>query len=190
MAHSSLESNEVKCIYHPGQALFHEGSKGWTCCKKRVLEFDEFMRIPGCKVRHRHCFLGKKTSAADSDVRAGGSGDGSWEMIDFVRHDFYQTPVQVHASFYLKKVDKARSRISFLPCGDKIFLSLWTTDRKKFEAEIPLFGRIDPGRSSSRILGTKVDLMMVKADGNGWPVLRADEKLTGEIIQTGKAGRA
>ena len=30
-----------QCIHHPGQALFHEGTKGWTCCKRRVLEFDE-----------------------------------------------------------------------------------------------------------------------------------------------------
>jgi hypothetical protein len=39
-------------------------------------------------------------------------------------------------------------------------------------------------------MGTKLELTLVKADGASWPVLRADEKLTGEIIQVGKAGRA
>lgn len=48
-----------ECIYHPGQALFHEGSKGWTCCKRRVLEFDEFMKIEGCKRKSKHLFVGR-----------------------------------------------------------------------------------------------------------------------------------
>ena len=69
---SSLRDNE-ECIYHPGQASFHEGSKGWTCCKRRVLEFDEFMRIEGCKRKSKHLFVGSvKTSGAEealTDVR-------------------------------------------------------------------------------------------------------------------------
>ena len=39
-------------------------------------------------------------------------------------------------------------------------------------------------------MGTKMELTLVKADGNSWPVLRADERRTGEIIQVGNAGRA
>ena len=53
------ESSPPKeCFHHPGVALFHEGSKGWTCCKKRVLEFDEFMQIEGCKKKPKHLFVG------------------------------------------------------------------------------------------------------------------------------------
>jgi hypothetical protein len=29
------------------------------CCKRRVLEFDEFMKIEGCKTKRRHLFIGK-----------------------------------------------------------------------------------------------------------------------------------
>jgi len=47
-----------RCIFHPGVPIFHEGSKGYTCCKRRVLEFDEFMRIEGCKMKDRHLFVG------------------------------------------------------------------------------------------------------------------------------------
>lgn len=54
---SSLRDKE-DCVFHPGQAIFHEGSKGWTCCKRRVLEFDEFMKIEGCKRKKRHMFVG------------------------------------------------------------------------------------------------------------------------------------
>jgi len=48
-----------KCVHHPGHPLFHEGSKGWTCCKRRVLEFDEFMKLEGCTTKDRHVFIGK-----------------------------------------------------------------------------------------------------------------------------------
>ena len=53
-----VSRDDEDCIYHPGQAIFHEGSKGWTCCKRRVLEFDEFMKIEGCKQKGRHLFVG------------------------------------------------------------------------------------------------------------------------------------
>ncbi len=70
-SHSSRSDDE--CVYHPGQPLFHEGSKGWTCCKRRVLEFDEFMKIEGCKRKKSHLFVGSKKQSAHeeaiSDVR-------------------------------------------------------------------------------------------------------------------------
>lgn len=50
--------SDQECVYHPGHPIFHEGSKGWTCCKRRVLEFDEFMRIGGCKRKPKHSFGG------------------------------------------------------------------------------------------------------------------------------------
>ncbi|KAJ2761627.1 hypothetical protein IWQ57_005997, partial [Coemansia nantahalensis] len=44
-----------QCVFHPGRAVFHEGTKGWTCCKPRATDFDEFMRIAGC-ARAAHLF--------------------------------------------------------------------------------------------------------------------------------------
>jgi hypothetical protein len=46
------------CVHHPGAPIFHEGSKGWSCCKRRVMEFDQFMKIEGCKTKDRHLFIG------------------------------------------------------------------------------------------------------------------------------------
>lgn len=194
---SKASRDDEKCVYHPGQALFHEGSKGWTCCKKRVLEFDEFMQISGCKTRTRHCFVGKKGAkrkpngaGQSGSVDGVGGDDEEYEKVENVRHDFYQTPVQVHASLYLKKVDKEKSKIRFRDDGVGLELDLKTADEKRYQADVPLYGKINPEKSSFAIKGTKVDLTLVKADGLGWPVLRADEKPTGEIIQTGRAGRA
>ena len=71
---STSRDNEV-CVFHPGQAHFHEGSKGWTCCKRRVLEFDEFMKIEGCKRKKRHLFIGSGKKA------------GTEELLSEVRYD-------------------------------------------------------------------------------------------------------
>ena len=60
---SSREAEE--CIYHPGYPLFHEGTKGWTCCKRRVLEFDEFMQMKGCETKSRHMFVGSGKKRKD-----------------------------------------------------------------------------------------------------------------------------
>lgn len=43
-----------------GQPVFHEGTKYNACCPKRkTLEFDEFMKIQGCKTGS-HLFVGAK----------------------------------------------------------------------------------------------------------------------------------
>ena len=66
-------SQGEKCVHHPGQPIFHEGTKGWTCCKKRVLEFDEFLNLEGCQSKTKHLFVGKKKSKDQeenlSDIR-------------------------------------------------------------------------------------------------------------------------
>lgn len=107
----------------------------------------------------------------------------------FSRSDFYQTGAKVMASLYLKKIDKATSTVKF-SSPTTIDLDLKTLDNKRFKQEMTLFGSIDPETSSFKIMGTKLEFELVKSDGAGWPVLRADDRHTGEIIQTGQAGRA
>ena len=69
-------------------------------------------------------------------------------------------------------------------------MDLPTSDKKRYKTELPLFGPIDGAQSSFKIMGTKVELTLVKTDSASWPTLRSDERGTGEIIQTGRAGRA
>lgn len=37
------------CTFHPGFPVFHEGLKGWSCCKTNFTDFSEFLAHPGCK---------------------------------------------------------------------------------------------------------------------------------------------
>ncbi|CAD6590394.1 MAG: hypothetical protein ASARMPREDX12_005640 [Alectoria sarmentosa] len=176
-AQLSSSRGDEQCIYHPGQALFHEGSKGWTCCKRRVLEFDEFMKIEGCTRKINHLFVGNKKKSAQE------------EAVSEVRHDFYQTPTSVIASLFLKKIHKDRAKVEFTS-QTAVVLDLPTADNKRYKTELPLFGHIDTAQSTYKIMGTKLEMTLVKADGLSWPTLRSDEQRTSGIIQVGHAGRA
>jgi len=172
---------DEECVYHPGSPLFHEGSKGWTCCKRRVLEFDQFMKIEGCKRRQGHLYAGKKKLKTADE-----------EKVEAVRNDFYQTSSSVIVSFYLKKIDKAKAKVEF-PDDETLSLDLPTTDGRRYTAEIPLWAAVEREKCESKIMGTKLEVVLVKKAGEearGWPTLRSDERATGEIIQTGRAGRA
>ncbi|KAJ2012098.1 hypothetical protein IWW57_006418, partial [Coemansia sp. S610] len=48
--YEDVANDQMACQYHPGLPEFHEGLKGWTCCKTRVHSFDDFMEIGGCKL--------------------------------------------------------------------------------------------------------------------------------------------
>lgn len=93
------------------------------------------------------------------------------------------------ASFYLKKIDKAKAKVDF-SSPSTIELDLPTSDSKRYVQTIPLYATIDQKASQFKIMGTKLELTLVKADGSSWPVLRSDEQRTGEIIQVGRPGRA
>lgn len=69
--------DEEECVHHPGVPIFHEGSKGYSCCKRRVLEFDQFMKIAGCKTKTKHLFVG-------SGKNGNGNG-GAEEVLTTVR---------------------------------------------------------------------------------------------------------
>jgi hypothetical protein len=111
-------------------------------------------------------------------------------FLRFTRHDFYQTPSTVIASFFLKKIVKDSAKVQFE--AQQILLDLPTSDSppKRYKAEVPLYAEIDAAKSSYKILGTKLEVTLAKADGSSWPVLRSDDRLTGKILQVGKAGRA
>jgi hypothetical protein len=107
------------------------------------------------------------------------------------RYDFYQTQTAVIASFFHKKIDKDAAKVEFKET--ELVLDLPTTDApvpKRYKAQVPLYASIDPAKSTFKILGTKLEVSLAKADGSSWPVLRSDDRLTGEILQIGRAGRA
>lgn len=115
--------------------------KGYLCCKRRVLEFDEFLKIKGCKTG-KHVFATKIDKESTTE-----------DLVD-CRIDHYQTPSQVHVSVFAKQTDKVASKVEL--GEDKVSLDLLMPGRKRFKRTIDLYGPIDPTTSKYTLLGTKV----------------------------------
>lgn len=162
------------CTYHPRPPIFHEGSKGYLCCKRRVLEFEEFLKIEGC-AHGRHLFAPRPNPSITD------------EFTD-CRVDHYQTPVNVNVSVFAKQVDKERSTVAFE--SEKVHIDLYLPAGKRFKRSLDLFGPIDPSTSSFRVLGTKVELVLKKSDGKSWTLLeKTTRDLGGFQLTFGVGGR-
>ncbi|TRM62714.1 HSP20-like chaperone [Schizophyllum amplum] len=169
------EGEGTTCTYHPMAPIFHEGSKGYLCCKRRVLEFDEFLKIGGCK-KGRHVFVPKKDPAA------------AVEEQTTCRIDHYQTTDKVYVSVFAKKADKERSTVKFE--SDKAHVDLFLPDSKRFTRTLDLFGPISDDKSTFQFFGTKIELCLQKADGRSWTLLEKTDRDLGNIQYTfGVGGR-
>jgi len=98
--------------------------QGYLCCKRRVLEFEEFLKIKGCQIG-RHCFVPVVVNPKVSTcARCSSLLSDFWtkteEQIE-CRIDHYQTPGQVHVSVFAKQIDKEHSTVQFeeskVTCG-------------------------------------------------------------------------
>lgn len=154
LACKAVSPNSDPCVFHPGTPIFHEGSKGYTCCKRRVLEFEEFLKIGGCK-EDRHCFVGEPKSETEE------------ELVE-CRNDFYQTFTNVIVSIFAKKVEKEKAKIEFRERELEVDLPM--PDRKRFKVTYPLYGKIDPEGCTFKVMGTKVEVNLKK--GGVIPLLR------------------
>ncbi|OUM60251.1 hypothetical protein PIROE2DRAFT_29761, partial [Piromyces sp. E2] len=146
-------SREEECIFHPGEPLFHEGSKGWTCCSRKVLEFEEFLKIQGCK-KGKHRFTDE--------------GDNQNEVVK-CRHDWYQTQTSVIISIFAKKVDKEKTTVKFET--ERLLVDVVFQDGKVFQFHTDLSQPIIPEQSKYEILSTKVEINLKKANGISWPTI-------------------
>ncbi|KAH9981266.1 HSP20-like chaperone [Lactifluus volemus] len=176
---ASNEENRVgdgpgtKCVYHPGAPIFHEGSKGYLCCKRRVLEFEEFLKIEGC-TEGLHLFVPKSKGDVQQAVNC--------------RIDHYQTPSTVHVTVFAKQTDRERSTIKIEE--NEIYFDLYLPGPKRFTRSVQLFGPVDSSASSFTIFGTKVEVKLKKLDGRSWTLLEKTDRDLGPVSFTfGVTGR-
>lgn len=148
-----------------------------------MLEFDEFMKIEGCKTRPGHCFIGKRSKNNKTENEE--------EILEDVRNDFYQNGNSLIVSFYLKKINEEKAKVEFMEDGTGVDLDLRTSDGKRFTRRVETWKELVPEKCEKKILGTKLEMVLWKKDaGLGWPKLEKGGKETGERIQVGRALRA
>lgn len=44
------DNNDNSCKYHPGEPIFHDLVKSWSCCKVETWDWDDFVKIVPCAV--------------------------------------------------------------------------------------------------------------------------------------------
>ncbi|KAJ9072060.1 hypothetical protein DSO57_1031071 [Entomophthora muscae] len=160
---SRKDGKESACAFHPGAPVFHEGSKGWTCCKRKVLEFDEFLKIKGCKGA-KHIFaekLDKKPLEKEAQD---------------CRFDWYQSQTHIILSIFAKKGDKTASQINF--SKDQLSVSIAFMENKIFQRTFDLSQVIIPEESTFEILSTKVEVSLKKGNGVAWAALEKTDKIS------------
>ena len=176
-------SKEV-CRHHKGSPIFHEGSKGWSCCKRRVLDFNDFLQIEPCTTAQSgHLLIGARKPAAE------GNDDGE-ESVD-CRMDHYETPNDIRLTVYAKAVDAANSSIEFKEDGVVFSLLLppaaSSSRGRRFRKVLKPFAPITPAESSFNITKFKVDLVLTKqAKGQSWPCLESGDRVIGYGLTFGR----
>ncbi|WFD27883.1 hypothetical protein MNAN1_002891 [Malassezia nana] len=164
------------CRYHRGTPIFHEGSKGYTCCKRRVLHFDDFLQIEPCTpAEHGHLFSAPEPAQAHATCRM----------------DHYETPGDVRVTVYAKGVDAAQSTIEIRETEVELSLLLAPTptvpQARRFERTLRPYGRINASASSYTLGKMKLDMVLVKQQhGESWPALERDEPVYGYGVTFGR----
>ncbi|EPR58178.1 CHORD protein [Toxoplasma gondii TgCatPRC2] len=47
--YSPNDNSPTACKFHPGQPVFRDCMKSWTCCQAKSYDWDEFMKIEPCQ---------------------------------------------------------------------------------------------------------------------------------------------
>ena len=143
-------SNQETCTFHPGVPIFHEGMKYWSCCRRKTTEFDNFLDQEGCETG-KHLWIkpevqGEKTSC---------------------RFDWHQTGPNVTISVFSKVADPEKTVIQ----ANKISVNInivFDGGKSLFEQSIHLKEEIIPDQSNVKMLGTKVEITLKKAEPFSW----------------------
>ncbi|KAH3726118.1 cysteine and histidine-rich domain-containing protein 1-like [Dreissena polymorpha] len=155
--YQSAVSNEETCNYHPGQAIFHEGMKYWSCCQRKTSDFTIFLDQEGCQ-QGQHVWTKKETTDTQKSCRL----------------DWFQTGPNTNISVFAKLAvpDRTYVEVNRIVCNIHI---VFDGGKSVFKQSIILRNAIVPDQSEVQLLGTKVEVILRKAEAFSWPSLEYRE---------------
>jgi hypothetical protein len=160
-------SENQPCVYHPGNPVFHEGFKFWSCCEKRTTDFNAFLEQKPC-VNGTHVW-GQKEDAS--------------KVKSACRTDWHQTVPDIFFTAYAKNCDPDLSYVEASPV--KLHLHLIFGDNI-YDETVILSGVVDLSQSSVTLSGAKAEVKLRKSEaGQGWSSLQKKEGPMTEFIQCG-----
>jgi hypothetical protein len=157
--YKSNESKSDECSYHLGNPIFHEGSKSWSCCPKKMYTFEDFLNIPKCQ-KGIHRFTNPNQTGP---------------VVVNCRRDWYQTQDKIILSIFGKNINKSSTKIGFNV--SKLSVNVEFNDKSIHQYETDLFQPIKPLESKYEILSSKIEIQLVKANGISWPSIEPNSNL-------------
>lgn len=151
--YQSEESDKEECQYHPGGAIFHEGMKFWSCCQRKTSDFTNFLDQVGCQTG-THLWIKKESVDTKKSCRL----------------DWFQTGPFVNISVFAKVAvpDKTVVEVNQVVCKMSI---MFEGGKSLYEHKLILRNAIDPSKSEVKLMGTKVEIILKKAEAFSWPCL-------------------
>lgn len=166
-------SDTEMCVHHPGVPVFHEGMKFWSCCERRTTEFDKFLEQAGC-TSGKHLWIKKEDPGKKVNCRI----------------DWHQTAQFVTISAFAKVAIPEKTVIKSNQVVCDIYI-VFEGGKSSFEKKIVLKGVINPEASNVKLLGTKVEINLRKAEPGKWSALevpqciKKEEEADGDINTDG-----
>jgi len=152
------------CKFHPGQPIFHEGMKYWSCCTKKTTDFEVFMKQEGCTT-------GKHLWQKPKDNNEGGDATNVK-----CRNDWHQDGKFAHVVVYGggKKFDPAKSSVK----ANEVTLATelyFPEENSRYQEKWILAGIIVPEESSVFMTPMKLEIKLRKAEVVHWKNLNISE---------------
>ncbi|KAI0978251.1 hypothetical protein GJ496_000423 [Pomphorhynchus laevis] len=143
---ATRECKEDICVFHPGQAIFHEGMKYWSCCKKKTTDFNNFINQIGCE-RGEHNWESRQSS------------DKTQESLD-CRLDMYQMSKDCVVSIFAKNIQPQSCLVS---CNRVRLRVSFKCQQGNYEKSFDLFGVINPVECKATISQSKLEISLRKS---------------------------
>jgi len=155
------------CNYHPGNPVFHEGFKFWSCCEKRTTDFNAFLEQRPCS----------------SGTHIWGPKEDATKKKSACRTDWHQTGPHVYFTAFAKTCDPDVSYVEASPV--KLHLHLVFGDNI-FDETVILSRVVDLSQSSVTLSAAKAEVKLRKSDaGQGWSTFEKKDGPISEFIQCG-----
>lgn len=105
--------------------------------------------------------------------------------IEKIRHDWYQNNQNVYLTLLAKGVPKEKTQVDFTERSMSISFPVATSDSTYDFTLDPLFAPVNPSNCITRILPTKVEIILSKATpGQKWHALESSEPVPSESTST------
>lgn len=162
MEYSGSHSDAQICIYHPGNPIFHEGMKYWSCCERKTSDFTSFLNQVGCE-KEEKCEWVHPSVAADKAKQA-------------ARHDYHQTTETIYCNVYCKGIIPNETKVLISDRRVDINVCFGVKKTRMSLRVSELWGKIIPEKSKLQLTGTKLELGLCKKSKVPWKTLEAREE--------------